>query len=367
MGARRAPVVRYVTDAERPAPDPDEIELTLFGPGYGESIVLHTGGGAWVIVDSCIDEAGKPAALAYLEGIGLDPARAVRLIVASHWHDDHVRGMARLAEACGQAEFCCAAALRSEEFLAAVDALERRHRTFARSGVREIHGVFSRIAERKSPAQFAIANRRLFQREECEIWSLSPHDGAIQAFLRSIGGLLPAEGETKTRVPDRTPNAAAVALWARVADVAILLGSDLETGGWREILKDAQRPNGRAGVFKVPHHGSRDADEPGVWERMLAPDPVAVLTPWRRGRGALPRAADVRRLTSRTSRVYATAPAASLRRQPRRGRKLVDRTLKESGITLRRLAIPSGAIRLRRKIDSESSWSVTLIGKAHRL
>ncbi len=332
MGARRAPVVRYVTDAERPAPNPDEIELTLFGPGYGESIVLHTGGGAWVVVDSCIDEAGKPAALAYLEGIGLDPARAVRLIVASHWHDDHVRGMARLAEACGRAEFCCAAALRSEEFLAAVDALERRHRTFARSGVREIHGVFSRIAERKSPAQFAIANRRLFQREECEIWSLSPHDGAIQAFLRSVGGLLPAEGETKTRVPDRTPNGVAVALWARVADVAILLGSDLEKVGWREILKDAQRPNGRAGgrvqgpasrVARRRRTGSMEADvgaRSGRRSHSLAERPRRLAA---RGRCAAPDVAHVARLRDCAGRCARAATEArkETRRQDPQGKR----------------------------------------------
>ena len=109
---------------ESTPPEAGEFELTLFGPGYGESIVLHVGDGVWVIVDSCIDNDRAPRALRYLEGIGIDPAQAVALIVATHWHDDHIRGMGRLVDACSQAAFCCAAALCQKEFLSAVAAAE---------------------------------------------------------------------------------------------------------------------------------------------------------------------------------------------------------------------------------------------------
>ena len=37
-------------------PGKNEFEITLFGPGYGESVVLHVGSGAWIVVDSCIDK-----------------------------------------------------------------------------------------------------------------------------------------------------------------------------------------------------------------------------------------------------------------------------------------------------------------------
>ena len=68
-------------------PGDDEFEVTLLGPGYGESVVLHIGGGVWILVDSC-GRADAPAALEYLGGIGLDPALVVVLIVATHWHDE---------------------------------------------------------------------------------------------------------------------------------------------------------------------------------------------------------------------------------------------------------------------------------------
>ena len=95
MGTRDKTGIRAVTDEGNPPRD-DEFELTLLGPGYGESIVMHVGEGAWVLVDSC-GRANAPAALEYLGTLGVDPAEAVKLIVASHWHDDHVRGIEQMA------------------------------------------------------------------------------------------------------------------------------------------------------------------------------------------------------------------------------------------------------------------------------
>ncbi len=169
--------------AETTPPGAGEFELTLFGPGYGEGIVLHVGDGVWVIVDSCIDADGSPRALSYLESIGVDPTQAVALVVATHWHDDHIRGMERLVETCGQAIFCCASALCQTEFLSAVDALERRHLSVTGSGARELYKVFTLLVERKSTPTHAISNRRVFANGACEIWSLSPDNVAFQGFL----------------------------------------------------------------------------------------------------------------------------------------------------------------------------------------
>jgi len=32
---------------------PDELEVSVFGPGYGESLAIHLGLGSWIIIDSC--------------------------------------------------------------------------------------------------------------------------------------------------------------------------------------------------------------------------------------------------------------------------------------------------------------------------
>ena len=346
-------------------PEDDEFELTLFGPGYGESAVLHIGEGAWVIVDSCIGNEDTPRPLEYLMDIGVDPSRAVQMIVASHWHDDHIRGMARLVETCETAVFCCASALCGGEFLAAVGALEGRRFSAVGSGVREVHRVFSRLAEVGARPMFAVANRCILSSNGCNIWALSPNDSIVVNFLRSIGRMVPNNGEPKSRLPSLSPNKVSVALWVGFADTAVLLGADLERGGWVDILQDPVRPGGRASAFKVPHHGSLDADEPGVWKRMLEPGVAAALTPWRKGRHRLPTAQDAVRLLSNTTNVWITAgrePSAPTRRT-----QAVERTIREARIELRRVSMPPGAVRMRRPIRGGSSWRVETLGSACHL
>ena len=367
MGAQDRTVAQSVTGSETP-PGIDEFELTLLGPGYGESIALHMGGGNWIVADSCLDSDGTPGALRYLENIGLDPARAVKLIVASHWHDDHIRGMARMVEVCSEADFCCASALCREEFLALVGALEGRHFSAAGSGLREIHRVFSRLGEAGGRPVHALANRVVFQREDCKVWSLSPGDDVFQRFLRSVGGLIPSKGKSKTRIPDLSPNEAAVALWIDTRHFALLLGADLEKHGWVTIVKSSGRPAGRASVFKVPHHGSESADEPAVWRKMLESNPVAVLTPWRRGGRVLPSGRDAERILAATSCAYVSnANAGSPRSGFDHGNKAVARTLRESGARFRRPSFRAGSLRLRRPLDARTPWTVELFGDACHL
>ena len=348
-------------------PGKGEFELTLFGPGYGECVFLHVGDGVWAIVDSCIDEAGTPRALGYLESISVDAAKAVRLIVATHWHDDHMRGMAQLVEACKSADFCCATALCKKEFLK-ISAVQRsRHLIAAGSGTDEIFNVFSLLQKRKLTPTHAIANRPIFASHGCKISSLSPSDAAFRTFLGAISNLMPSEGETKKRMPDLLPNQAAVGLWVEVDDVVVLLGSDVERAGWTEILQGGMRPPGKASAFKIPHHGSASADVPEVWQQMLDPGPFAVLAPWKKGGNALPRRVDAERILLNTVNAYSSSTAGSVASRTRRRSRMVDRMIRESGTRLQRLPMSPGAVRLRRVIGEQAPWSVTLLGNACHL
>ena len=99
-------------------PEYDEFELSLFGPGVGECIVVHLGEGEWAVVDSCLNPRAKePVALSYLKSLGLDVGRSVRLVVVTHWHDDHMEGVATLLQHATNAVFCISIALRKDEFL----------------------------------------------------------------------------------------------------------------------------------------------------------------------------------------------------------------------------------------------------------
>ena len=348
-------------------PNEDEIDVVLLGPGYGESIVVHLGDARWVIVDSCINTEGRPRALEYLQSIGVNASDAVDLVVATHWHDDHIGGMAKLVEVCNNADFCCANTLLDKEFLAVIDALEARHLTIQGSGVREIYRVFNWLESRSSQPKFASANRKIHSQGNCEIWSLSPSDSAFRSFLKSVGALFPGEGHSKTRIPSISPNDFSVVLWIRVEDVVVLLGSDLERNGWVEILESEERPAGKASAFKVPHHGSEGAHEPSLWENLLGPAPYALVTPWRRGNRALPTQRDVQRILSYTPKAYSSAKMDRNAQAPRYTNRTVTRTIQSTGIKLREMDISPGGIRLRRSVNSSNNWQVETIGTACHL
>ena len=354
-----------------PSPTPpqtDEIEVSLFGPGYGECVLIHIGNDKWVIVDSCLDTDYQPRALTYLRSLGSNPSEDVCLIVATHWHDDHIRGLGKLVEVCGSATFCCASALAKQDFLATVGALEGRPATEAGSGAREIYRVFSQLKKRSSPGRFVSADHLIFKRDRCRIWSLSPSDRAFEASLQQISSLLPDRLEPKCRVPPLTPNEAAVVLLIQVEETVILLGSDLERIGWLEILESQTKPNREASVFKVPHHGSQNAHEDRVWSEMLCDDPIAVLTPWRKGGRQLPTMSDKRRILSFTKKAHVTAPQEEVLGTRRKRRSApVERTIRDTGAKIRTIGMSSGMIRLRKKANSLAAWSIDTFGSACRL
>ena len=342
-------------------PRSDEIEVSLIGPGYGESILLHLGDGTWLVVDSCVGADGTPVALQYLDGLGVDPAKAVKMIVATHWHDDHIRGMSELVKACASALFCCAGALGSREFLSATGGLAGRDFSEVGYGVREIHSVFSYLGSSGSSPVWAGPSRRVFQRGSSEVWSLSPGDDLFERFLRSVEGWVSPEGETARRNPSPSPNQLSVVLWVKCGAAIVLLGGDLEKSGWAAVLDDETKPTPKASVFKVPHHGSGNADVPEVWEQMLETEPLAVVAPWRRGRGGLPRPADARRILSRTPHAYLSAKPQS---SSWRGHGMVARTVRSAGVQLIDTGGPSGMVRSRRALAAGNAWNVELFDPA---
>ena len=345
-------------------PDADEIEVSFFGPGYGECILVHIGNQQWVTVDSCLDSDRQATALNYLRRLGSNPAKSVCLLVATHWHDDHIRGMGELVEVCESAIFCCAATLRQKEFLATLAALEGRPATPRGSGLQELFKVFSLLTERSATCRRAFSNRLILSQSDCEVWALSPSDGSYDRFLRQIGQLIPQVSEAKRRIPSLTPNQASVVLLFSIGDVAILLGADLEKRGWLEVLDDYGDVSCRPSVFKVPHHGSKDAHEDRVWNEILDRDPIVTLTPWRRGGQELPTQDDARRILSFSSRAYVTTSKVDIAGVSRRRSNMVDRTIRESGARVRTVGLTSGMIRLRKKINSPANWRIEQFGSA---
>jgi hypothetical protein len=356
--------------ASEAGPEPGVVEVSLFGPGCGEAIAVHLGGGSWMLVDSCFDGEERPATLAYLERIGADLSR-VELIVCTHWHDDHIGGLGELIESCPEAAFAYSGAIRNDEFFALVGAYAERSKII-RNGVSEfarISQFFEKSTERIP--KLALENRRLIAREadkpRVTVDALSPCDIAVKRSQRAIASLLPQLNTQKRAVPPPLHNHASVALAVRVGEARVLLGADLEEtkderSGWTAVLENCELPK-PIPVFKVPHHGSENGDQPRLWDEALSESPWALVAPFVWGRHKLPRESDRERIRSHTERAYLSAPCERTRRKRARA---VEKTLEQLGATPVNADPPMGQVRLRTRVDEPEDWSVELFGPAFR-
>lgn len=358
-------------------PADDELEVSLFGPGFGESLVVHVGSGTWLIIDSCIDATnGVPAPLYYLNQMQVDPASAVKSVVVTHWHDDHIRGMGKILRACSGARVCIPSALHTVDFVRAIVTLEGAFSGVVSSGVAEINEVF-RSAQMKAGPVVATENTIIWSAKgslmahaaDVELRALSPSGTQGLAMLTRVASMVRgSNGSNLGRAPRSGSNDLAIASWLCCGEHTLLFGADLEVHanpacGWGAIRAIAnQLPGGKADVFKVPHHGSSTGDDPKVWADMLAHDPIAILTPWTRGTG-LPQPSDLDRIRNNTRQGHITnmgRMANVAKRDP-----AVEKTLKENGIDLLSCEGLMGHIRLRKKPNS--GWTVEHFGAAVKL
>ena len=358
-------------------PTPSQVEISLIGPGYGECSLIHLGAGEWIVIDSCIDkQSGEPAAITYFNSIGVNPSEAIKLIIATHWHDDHIGGLSSLLEIATNSRFCCSAALGREEFLATVLPYADRQNIKSSTGVREISEVWKVLGSRNGKEGMAISavtDRRVYSIDAtssghglpCSVWTLSPSDQQINKSLLDISQLIPTVRETKRRFPAPSKtNYMSVVTLVEIGDFSILLGGDLEESkqpglGWGAIVSSGGRPATLSSVFKIPHHGSENGHNDDVWQGMLAPNPYAFLTPFNRGSKKLPSKPDVKRIDSLTDNAYSTARLMS--GSVRRRSPVVEKTIKETVTKIRIPEPTTGIIRLRSKGSTPAGgWDVDL-------
>ncbi len=360
-------------------PCENTIEVSIFGPGKGESVLVHLGYGKWIVVDSCLDpENGEVAAISYLTDMGVSIENDVLMILGTHAHDDHIAGISRTLDACQAAFFACSSALTTEEFMSVIEEDFQAELGLRKSSYSEYRKVLEIVDARRKAAggkrflKRAVENLPLIN----EIWpdgstatvtSLSPSHEAVTRALKILASASVATEGKPRRAYRGDPNEFSVALWVECFDKVILLGSDLVKGpsgcGWAGILSDFG-PGETASLFKVPHHGSPNADHPEVWERLLGDNPVALLAPFSGGRSPRPTAADVDRIAKRTANAYITATPV-----PTPSRDKSRRLKAEMGnlaINPREPEGKMGQVRARSKVG-EVGWSIELFGAARAL
>lgn len=353
-------------------PSNSEIEITVLGPGYGESVVVHLGNGDWLIVDSCVDSSDPQksvAPLRYLHQLGVQVEQAVKYIVVSHWDDDHVKGISEVVEACTNADFICSDVFPNEKFTSFVEAISVGESKTDGGNVKNIREVLHLLKARNKPIKRATPARLLCSNPAITCWS--PSDMDAHEFLENIASMYPKAMEGLRKAIPGTSNLTSVVLTIEWHDVSVLLGADMETSpdnqrGWGAIVSEAIKIGVMpANLVKIPHHGSLTGHDDRMWKDLLSDEPVSVITPFGKGKHVSrpPTQGDVARIRGKSKHTYITA-----RHIPPKLPKMefaVQRSLREGSITLTTKKIPMGIVRHRRVPGAE--WKCELFGAAFRV
>src|SRR2546421_497103 len=151
--------------------------------------------------------------------------------------------------------------------------------------------------------RFAVDSRTV------EVFALSPSPQDRLNALEAFASYFVPVDEPGTGLSPVDQNHASVVVCVRVDDEHVLMGADLERTasrhtGWNAVVASAIRPQALSTLFKVPHHGSSNAQCDDVWRSMLIPSTCAVVTPY--ASSNLPRPDGIQWLRARTPHAYAT-------------------------------------------------------------
>lgn len=298
-------------DGTKPATD--EMELVIFGKGLGECILVHLTNDKWAVVDSLLDESRRPVALSYLESIGVAPEK-IEYVFVTHWHDDHVKGIAQIYDAAPNAKVFVSQCVTRDEFFELIEAQKNHKERFSETetGVDEFGSMFYAVKDRAKTLEFASASKLLenvrIGTRPLKIWALSPADMEFGQTIAYFAKYLPKIKEGFKSIPRQDENDSAVVLGVTLDSVTFLLGSDLnheidQKRGWTAVISTAKKVElPSASVFKVPHHGSKNAHCDEVWKELLAAKPVSLLTPYNRG-VAIPKDEDIKQMKTTSSQI----------------------------------------------------------------
>lgn len=340
------------------APNDNEIEVTLLGRGSGECVILHLGSHRYVTIDSFINSHTKqPVALDYLASMGVSPKEIV-CVVVTHWHKDHVLGVAQLAcEVSNTTKFVLPAITNDSYFTRFLKVEE--YQLNKQSPSAEFSAALTTILNRKLPMCLASKDKTLLKFGEGEsdcvsLCSLSPNDEQLFRYLTYLKKLA-SDQACKPSYTFSDENSISVALWLDFAKDKALLGGDLIAEGWAAIVKN-RVGSGRASLYKVPHHGSITGHEDSVWTDMLIEKPISLMSVY--NSSGLPRDDDKNRIMERSKRVLIAGGVARIEKRPNFFKKL-ERC---SRVVLKPLGANMGIIRARKHLDASSDWNVEVFG-----
>ncbi len=319
----------FLQQDELTYPKADEFEITVFGPGYGESVVVYIPGIGWGVIDSCEFGSFDHRFVPPLEYLKYQKAKSLAFLVLSHPHLDHICGIDRIINYYrGNIERVCRYDGDGVRELAYYMTCEY---TKARQGVKRLKEAFESMkAAREAGAEFRrlgamthIIPRKTVNIEgrdiEIDVLSLSPSAYDVEKYVSLLKQVFPKLNREFIELPDRDHNLIASAISIKFGNVHALIGSDVERGncnssGWRGIMSSHDVPELKVDFLKVAHHGSKNAHSKTAWRVHCKDENVtSVITPFAKGAHPLPTKDDIKRVSDLSKSLGITSRTNYLR------------------------------------------------------
>ena len=302
---------RSLSKADRSqAPAPDELEVSVFGPGRGECIVVHVPNGPWFVIDShniLVKSKRTPVAVAYLR----DTLKVTSIhgLFLTHWHADHTSGATELLKAFNPnlALVGLPIAFSQKEFASYM------------ADLTSIDLKTKKVREILSAMTFLKANPKIRAIRLGELVRLNPPNSPwhLEALSPSMEderlalAQLADYQQGKRRTYDINSGCAVIRLEA--GGLVAIFSSDLDIGktvkhGWQAIVSTSS-PHLPANIVKVGHHGSSTAFHPPAWDffKKGTAKPISVITPFPIKNGYLPKKEMLQEISKYSGGLFVTA------------------------------------------------------------
>jgi len=249
----------------------DLLYLFVFGPGFGESVVLRVPPNEWVVVDSLRHQTKQEDANPALRLLAAHDA-TVAAIALTHRHRDHAHGLYQLLD---------------------------RRRQGSPVGRTDVFATPDEDWRGSQDASLVLDTgtvASLLNRID-HIWLTDPPSEwpLVEGATRAVGD---ATIEVLSPPPNSKPkrgdlNLLSSAMLVTWSECRILLGADLPVAGWRSVAKSVPCASGLATshALKVAHHASKGAQHATAIGVPPPRDRVCVATPFNHGH-QLPNYAD---------------------------------------------------------------------------
>lgn len=319
----------YFDRHEIAPPKTNEFELTFFGPGFGESIVVHIPGIGWGIIDSCEFELANQKYVPPLDYLTLQSVNNLEFLILTHPHTDHFGGMEQIINNyLGKITRVCH---YSGDGVRELGAYLVNQGIKGKPGAKMLASVlraFKKAVERGAEHRRLGARTQVIPRQdasvngitfEVEVLSLSPLAGDKESYVDILRRAFPDVNRQLEEIPDHKHNLIASALWISVGEVVVILGSDVERGstrssGWHGILNSVDGPELCVNALKVAHHGSPSAHCNRAWkEHCKRGKIISIITPYNRGAQPRPSEDDIQRIGSYSNYIGVTSHLRYLR------------------------------------------------------